>query len=138
MDIPLVGRATTAAPGYFRHLTTRIGGMIRFKDGGFGCNNPSWEIYKDIKALLANGSKDMGPFISIGTGVSDVHLFPVKQGHLRHRLAELSAVTGDYQLGRRALTMQCYMLRIPTTKNFNTRVLTVEPLAPPDGRMDAK
>jgi hypothetical protein len=94
MEIPLVGRATTAAPGYFRHLTTRIGGTtLRFKDGGFGCNNPSWEIYKDIKALLANGSKDMGPFISIGTGVSDVHLFPEKQGHLRHRWAELSAVT---------------------------------------------
>jgi len=94
MDIPTVGRATTAAPGYFRHLTTRIGGTtLRFKDGGFGCNNPSWEIYKDIKAILANGSKDMGPFISIGTGVSDVHLFPKKQGHLRHKWAELRAVT---------------------------------------------
>ncbi len=93
-DIPMVGRATTAAPGYFRHLTARIGDTtLRFKDGGFGCNNPSWEIYKDIKALLANGSKDMGPFISIGTGVSDVHLFPEKQGHLRHRWAEFTAVT---------------------------------------------
>lgn len=94
MDIPTVGRATTAAPGYFPHLTTRIGDTtLRFKDGGFGCNNPSWEIYKDIKALLVNGSKDMGPFISIGTGLSDVHLFPEKQGHLRHRWAEFRAVT---------------------------------------------
>jgi hypothetical protein len=94
MDIPTVGRATTAAPGYFRHLTTKIGDTtLRFKDGGFGCNNPSWETYKDIKAILANGSKDMGPFISIGTGVSDVHLFPEKQGHLRHKWAEFRAVT---------------------------------------------
>jgi hypothetical protein len=91
MDIPTVGRATTAAPGYFKHLTTKIGNTtLRFKDGGFGCNNP---IFKDIKALLVNGSKDMGPFISIGTGVSDVPLFPTKPGHLRHRWAEFRAVT---------------------------------------------
>jgi hypothetical protein len=95
MDIPTVGRATTAAPGYFKHLTTKIGGeTLRFKDGGFGCNNPSWETYKDVKGILANGSKDMGPFISIGTGVSDVHLFPKKQGHLRHKWAEFRAATG--------------------------------------------
>jgi hypothetical protein len=94
MDIPLVGRATTAAPGYFRHLTTTIGNTtLRFKDGGFGCNNPSWETYKDVKALLANGSKDMGPFISIGTGISDILLFPQKQGHLRHKWAEFRAAT---------------------------------------------
>lgn len=94
MDIPLVGRATTAAPGYFRHLTTKIGDTIlRFKDGGFGCNNPSWETYKDVLALVPNGSKDMGPFISIGTGISDVFLFPPKRSRLRHKIAEIRAAT---------------------------------------------
>jgi len=95
MDIPLVGRATTAAPGYFRHLTTRIGDTtLRFKDGGFGCNNPSWETYKDVLALLANGSKDMGPFVSIGTGILDVVIFPPpNQGRLRHKIAEVRAAT---------------------------------------------
>jgi hypothetical protein len=86
IDIPLVGRATTSAPGYFRHLTARIGDTtFRFKDGGFGCNNPSWETYKDVAALLPNGGGDLGPFISIGTGNSDVP-------H-RSRLAELTAAT---------------------------------------------
>jgi hypothetical protein len=95
MDIPLVGRATTAAPGYFRHLSLKIGNTsLRFKDGGFGCNNPSWETYKDVLALLVNGSKDMGPFISIGTGVSDVVLFPPpNQSRIRHKIAEVRAAT---------------------------------------------
>jgi hypothetical protein len=94
MDIPTVGRATTAAPVYFRNLTTKIGDTtLRFKDGGFECTKPNKTIYKDIKAILANESKDMGPFISIGTGVSDVHLFPEKQGHLRHKWAEFRGVT---------------------------------------------
>lgn len=95
MDIPLVGRATTAAPGYFRHLTTKIGDTtLRFKDGGFGCNNPSWETYKDVLALLVNGSKDMGPFVSVGTGISEVVLFPPpNQSRWRHKIAEFRAVT---------------------------------------------
>lgn len=94
LDIPSVGKATTAAPGYFRHLTTRIGNTTyRFKDGGFGCNNPSWETYTYVLALLTNGSKDMGPFVSIGTGVSHVDRLPSKQGRLRHKYAEFKAVT---------------------------------------------
>ena len=105
MDIPLVGRATTAAPGYFKHLTTKIGNKTyRFKDGGFGCNNPSWETYRDVLALLPNGSKDMGPFVSIGTGVSHVDRFSQKPGRFRHKLAELKAATK----GMPTMTLQAH------------------------------
>jgi hypothetical protein len=94
LDIPLVGRATTAAPGYFKPLETRIGNTAhRFKDGGFGCNNPSWETYRDVLALLPNGNRDMGPFISIGTGISHVARFSEKRGRFRDKIAEFKAVT---------------------------------------------
>lgn len=94
LNIPLVGRATTAAPGYFKHLEIRIGDTdYRFKDGGFGCNNPSWEIYRDVLALLSNGNRDMGPFVSIGTGISHVNRFSAKRGRIRDKIAEFKAVT---------------------------------------------
>ena len=48
--------------------------MIRFKDGGFGSNNPSEEAYWDI--LNKHGSvSHMGPFISIGTGITPMDMF---------------------------------------------------------------
>lgn len=42
---------------------------MRFKDGGFGYNNPSEEAFNDI--IRSHRKVNMGPFISIGTGGED-------------------------------------------------------------------
>ena len=94
LDIWQVARATSAAPGYFPEIKIPGGndGFIRFKDGGFGSNNPSYEAYKDI--VRKHGgmhSTSMGPFVSIGTGVSDLTMFATKSGNLRRALANLKA-----------------------------------------------
>jgi hypothetical protein len=74
-----VGRATSAATNYFRPIEIEnwgVGGYrenqpIPFMDGGFGTNNPSHEILKDIrrKRKAPNGVIDV--FVSFGTGISD-------------------------------------------------------------------
>ena len=90
-SIPLhkVARATAAAPAYFRpvrilpaHRGIRLP-AIRFKDGGFGCNNPSEEAFHDVREAHGGLTKNIGPFISIGTGVGKFKLFSNKQGNLR-------------------------------------------------------
>jgi hypothetical protein len=86
LDIPAVGRATSAAPGYFAPAEIRINGgqTIKFKDGGFGCNNPSDEIRRDVRALNGSSNKNLGPFISIGTGTDRViEKFPT-DGAFKH------------------------------------------------------
>ena len=64
---------------------------IRFKDGGFGCNNPSEEAFHDVREAHGGLTKNIGPFISIGTGVGKFKLFSNKQGHLRDVLANVKA-----------------------------------------------
>ncbi len=90
-SIPLhkVARATAAAPAYFRPI--RILPAMRFKDGGFGCNNPSEEAYRDIVEAHGGLSRNVGPFVSIGTGVGKFRLFSDKQGHLRDACANALA-----------------------------------------------
>lgn len=77
-NIVQVGRATSAAPGFFRLI--RIPGLsargygelqqegIRFVDGGFGLNNPSHEILRDIKHLRRAPNDIFEVFASFGTG----------------------------------------------------------------------
>ena len=82
MPIWQVARATTAAPGYFSPLKIPSGNgpeVYTFKDGGFGSNNPSEEAYKDI--AYKHGNRNMGPFISIGTGDTPLKMFPGKEGN---------------------------------------------------------
>ena len=65
--------------------------VVTFKDGGFGSNNPSEETYYEI-ANKHGGSKNMGPFIGIGTGSASLNMFPGKEGefkHLRNTVANL-------------------------------------------------
>lgn len=72
-----VARATSAAPGYFSPIRIKTGNgaeVIIFKDGGFGSNNPSEETYDDI-IEKHGGSMHMGPFISIGTGITPLDMF---------------------------------------------------------------
>lgn len=78
-----VARATSAAPGYFPQIKIEAGnghGRIRFKDGGFGTNNPSREAYHDIVNKHGGHNKNIGLFVSIGTGNSPYDMFDRGQG----------------------------------------------------------
>jgi len=68
-----VGRATSAAPKFFQpiKISLRQGESTEFIDGGFGLNNPSHDIFKDIKKRKLNASNDViDIFASFGTGNS--------------------------------------------------------------------
>ena len=79
-----VARATSAAPGYFPEIKIKTGNgseVIKVKDGSFGTNNPSEEAYKDI-LNKHGGIMHMGPFISIGTGITKLDMFPKRSDNL--------------------------------------------------------
>lgn len=97
-----VARATSAAPGYFPQIKIQMGNenrRIRFKDGGFGTNNPSREAYHDIVNKHGGHSKKIGLFVSIGTGDTHYDMFDREQGiwknprFWRKPLANLRAAT---------------------------------------------
>ena len=98
-SIPLhkVARATAAAPAYFRPVRIlpahrgRPLPAMRFKDGGFGCNNPSQEAYHDVLEAHGGLTKNIGPFISIGTGIGKFRLFSNKKGNFRDVCANAMA-----------------------------------------------
>ena len=97
LSIWQIGRATSAAPKYFRPISIE-GSMsdnhhrdVRFKDGGFGCNNPSTEAYHDIVHKHGGSSAAVSLFISIGTGVSPVELFPKTRGNVADAWANVKA-----------------------------------------------
>jgi hypothetical protein len=78
-----VGRATSAAPSFFRPISINnwdprriFNGLpqIQFMDGGFGLNNPSHEILLDIKRKLRASNGVFDVFVSFGTGVSTARL----------------------------------------------------------------
>jgi hypothetical protein len=101
LEIPIIGRATSAAPGYFRPVEIPTNGSngyrktISFKDGGFGCNNPSNEVRRDIKCRHGDRNENLGPFVSVGTGQQeDVDMFP-RDGafkHIRHFVKNVKTV----------------------------------------------
>ena len=89
-----VARATSAAPTYLRPIKISKGnepGSVTFKDGGFGSNNPSVEAYDDIIEKHGGKNQKMGPFISIGTGIPPIELFPRKKGNLNNAITNLKA-----------------------------------------------
>ena len=67
-----VARATSAAPKYFAPIEIESGDGIkhRFVDGGFGCNNPTREIYDDV--VHKHGENSLGLVVSIGTGETEL------------------------------------------------------------------
>lgn len=109
-----VARATSAAPGYFSPIKINRGNgndprdRIRFKDGGFGTNNPTKEAYYDIVDKHGGQSK-IGLVISIGTGKSPLDLFARKPGHLNNAIANFRAAT---KLPSRTLKAHEDMLRL--------------------------
>ena len=66
-DIPIleVARATSAAPGYFKEV--KIDGL-KYLDGGFGANNPCYEIFSEVRNLNNFDKNCVGCVMSIGTG----------------------------------------------------------------------
>ena len=67
-DIPIweVARATSAAPTYFK--PPKIDHR-EYLDGGFGeSNNPSVEIYDEVRRMNNNSNKCIGIVVSVGTG----------------------------------------------------------------------
>lgn len=66
-----VGRATSAAPLYFKSMHLEEGNeKFEFIDGGFGANNPSEEAYRSVEQLH---NKAVSVFVSIGTGKNLEH-----------------------------------------------------------------
>jgi hypothetical protein len=61
-----VARATSAAPTYFKAQTIE---QRIFGDGGFGCNNPSGEAYREVKDMHNGNGNAIRLLMSIGTGV---------------------------------------------------------------------
>ena len=109
-----VARATSAAPGYFPPMTIRKGNgseVITFKDGGFGSNNPSEEAYHDI-ADKHSGSKNMGPFISIGTGTIPLMMFAGRKRNLKNIRNTIANVKTVLQLPSRTAKAHENMIRI--------------------------
>ncbi|KAL8942731.1 MAG: hypothetical protein Q9216_001479 [Gyalolechia sp. 2 TL-2023] len=92
-----IGRATSAAPKYFSPIKISRGAghnapnYVRFKDGGFGCNNPSEEAYHDIVYKHGGLSKAMGPFISFSTGITPLALFARTSGNVPNARANVHA-----------------------------------------------
>ena len=68
-DIPIwqVARATSAAPSYFKPLRLE---QYNFLDASFWANNPSSELYNEIRAMQKSSADSVGLLISIGTGVT--------------------------------------------------------------------
>ena len=63
-----VGRATTAAPFYFKPLEVKDGGrLIEFKDGGMREINPSFCAYSEATSLWGDGTEP-SLLLSIGAG----------------------------------------------------------------------
>ena len=116
-----VARATSAAPKYFAPIKIRKGNgseVVTFKDGGFGSNNPSPEACRDIIYKHGGLTKNIGPFVSIGTG-TDVPLamFDGKggiMGNVRNTIANVKTV---FKLPSRTLKAHEYMLSLSYSDN---------------------
>ena len=63
-----IGRATSAAPTYFKAVKIEEDDDFEFIDGGFGANNPSEEVYRSVQQICNNNPRAVKAFVSIGTG----------------------------------------------------------------------
>ena len=83
-----VARATSAAPRYFAPIEIRSGDGRKhwFVDGGFGCNNPTREIYIDV--IHKHSEEGLGIIVSIGTGETELKRTR-QRNHVRDLLSSL-------------------------------------------------
>jgi hypothetical protein len=100
-----VARATSAAPTYFKPIEINNWGIddsagflpqIEFIDGGFGTNNPSHEIFKDVKHHLNGNNEVFDTFASFGTGLHP-HELKGKLSSLWRQFQELKAHATETQ-----------------------------------------
>ncbi|KAI9762855.1 MAG: hypothetical protein M4579_000208 [Chaenotheca gracillima] len=70
-----VARATSAAPTYFDSITIE---NRKFADGAFGTNNPTDEIYHEVRLMNGDEPSHVAIVISIGTGLNPIHRFSDK------------------------------------------------------------
>ena len=68
-----VCRATSAAPTFFQSIKFSHNS---FDDGGFGMNNPSFEILQEIRDTCMTSGETIGLFLSIGTGKAESFTHP--------------------------------------------------------------
>ena len=86
-----VARATSAAPKYFAPIEIQGYKKVHlFKDGGFGCSNPTREIYNDV--VHKHGERGIGPFVSIGTGET-VLRHKRQRNHIRDTILNIRIAT---------------------------------------------
>lgn len=77
IEIETVARATSAAPTYFKAV--RVGNR-KLGDGGFGCNNPGWEAFNEVRDMHNSDDEGVALLISIGTGESYIRRFTHAEG----------------------------------------------------------
>ena len=102
-ELPIwqVARATSAAPGYFPPITIQRGSgqnpneATKFKDGGFGTNNPSTEACEDVVQKHGGSINNVSIFVSIGTGVRDTPIFADRPGKWQDFKANLRGAIGQ-------------------------------------------
>ena len=65
---------SSAAPTYFKSfkMIENNDGKYKYIDGGWGCNNPTLEVYRSVKQLNDNDSNTIGMIVSIGTGEAEL------------------------------------------------------------------
>jgi len=70
-SIPIwqIARATTAAPTYFETIDIS---NRRFGDGGFGMNNPTYEMFMEVLDMNGFDPNCFKMIVSIGTGASKI------------------------------------------------------------------
>ena len=106
-----VARATSAAPTYFPPIEIPWANeLVTFKDGGFGSNNPSERIYDDVIEKHGGKTQNMGPFISIGTGIPPIEMF-AKKGLLRNPRNAMTNFKAAMKLPSRTVGAHQRMLR---------------------------
>ena len=66
--ICMIGRATSAAPSYFKGVELDDHPDAEFIDGGFGANNPAEEAYNSVRQYWNDDPTAIQFLLSIGTG----------------------------------------------------------------------
>lgn len=87
------GRATSAAPSYFKSALVL---KEKYIDGAVGCNDPSWELFWEVKTKerSMNGNNTVPPvqlLLALGTGLKPtfkeaVKGFFARRNHIANRL----------------------------------------------------
>ena len=90
---------------------------VTFKDGGFGNNNPSEAAYWDIIHKHGGLSRNMGPFVSIGTGYKPLEKFANGGGVFKNVKSSLTNLSAALHMAGRTENAHNNMTRISNVNN---------------------